>query len=323
MMNMNYWFSPFGNLVKKSYKKQLARYQNNMEVQIQFNNVLQVVLDEFEWKGLPETCSPEMIEKYLTFRATAGIYYDKQSDTFMSLGAGIGGKLNVNGHPDVLNMYGMNGFNVQGKAYWPEMENEEEADCVLIQDNRTYFPLIFAIEANANRIAKAKRNLDVAATNSKFPFILQCNEEQKKSILDIYTDMQENQPLILLNKGTDMTEDNTTTFTTNLREGVLKELWDYYINCKADTFRELGVNMNQNNDKKERMTITEVEGDTDFVSRINELRLQCRKEACERMNKLWGLNVSVELKHQEKLENYAENFEENEQEGGMNDDENI
>lgn len=322
-MMMNYWFSPYGNLVKKSYKKQLARYQNCIETQIQFNNVLQIVLDEFEWDGLPDTCSAEMIEKYLAFRSTAAIYYDKKSGTFMSLGAGIGGKLNVNGHPDELNMYGMNGFNVHGTAYWQEMENEDEADCVLIQDNRTYFPLIYAIEANADRIAKAKRNLDVAATNSKFPFILQCNEEQKKSVLDIYNDMQENQPLILLNKGTDMTEENTTTFTTNLREGVLKELWDYYINTKADTFRELGVNMNQNNDKKERMTITEVEGDTDFVSRINEQRLQCRKEACERINKLWGLNVSVKLKHQENLEKYAENFEENDEEGGQDDDENI
>ena len=327
MLN-NYWFAPYGNLIKGSYKKHLARYENNLEFQIQFNRAVNMKLNEFKWDGLPDTCSEEMIEKQLLFRATAGFYQDKTGN-ILSLGAGIGGRLNMNGKPTVAYLYGFDGTNFEGEIYWPQMKNEDSANVVLIQDDYTYFPAIYAVEQGARRIAKAKRNLDVAAANAKFPFILQCTEEQKRAILDIYNDIQENQPLIMLTKGNDISESNSETFNTNIKEGILKELWDYYKNTKADVYNDLGFNMNQNNDKKERMTITEVEGDTDLVKIINAYRLRKRQEACENANKLFGTNISVKFRvedeeHDEKTLKLFEENNNNEEEAkeGVNNEQN-
>lgn len=291
----NYWFAPYGDLIKGSYKKRLAKYENNMEFQIQFDRGVNLKLNEFQWGGLPDTCSEEMIEKQLLFRAAAGFYLDATGN-ILSLGAGIGGRFNMNGKPTEAFLYGFDGTNYHAEIYWPTMKNEATASCVLIQDNYTFFPGIYAVEAGARRIAKAKRNLDVAAANAKFPFILQCTEEQKKAILDVYNDIQENQPLIMLAKGNDITEHDSTTFSTNIKEGILKELWDYYTNTKSDVYNDLGFNMNQNNDKKERMTITEVEGNTDFVKIVNAYRLRKRQEAAENANKLFGTNISVKFR---------------------------
>lgn len=316
MMNpRQYWFSSYGTLVKPSYKKKLARYENNIEFQIQFNRGVNLHLDEFEWGGLPDTCNEEMIEKQLLWRSTAGFYKDPKTGAILSLGAGIGGRYNMYGKPTEAFLFGFGGVNFRSEIYWPDMDNKE-ANCVLIQDNYTFFPPIYAVEQGAKRIAKAKRNLDVAAANAKFPFILQCTEEQKKAILDIYTDIQENQPLIMLVKGNDITENQSMTMNTNVKEGILKELWDYYTNTISDVMNSWGINMNQNSDKKERMTITEVEGNTDFVKLVNAYRLRKRQEAAENANKLFGTNITVKFRHEDEEHDpdYLEKLEKGEQE---------
>lgn len=316
------WLAPYGDLLKTSYKKKLAKYENNLEFQIQFNKGVNVRLDEFEYGGLPDTCDATMIEKQLLFRGTAGLYKDK-SDNILSLGAGVGGRFNMNGRPTEAYLYGFDGTNFQAEIYWPQSSNEDTARCVLIQDNYTFSAPIAEVELGARRIAKAKRNLDVAAANAKFPFILQCSEEQKRAILDIYNNVQENQPLILLSKGNDITEDNTTTFNTNIREGILKELWDFYMNTKSDVYNDWGVQMNQNNDKKERMTITEVEGNTDYIKIVNAYRLRLRQEACENANKLFGTNINVKFRHQDEEhdDNVVELTKQFEQEENQQEDE--
>lgn len=298
MMMHEMWYGKYGDLLKPSYKKRFAKYENNLELQIQIERGINIWLDEFEWKGLPATCDATMIEKQLLFRGAAGFYKDK-SDNILSLGAGLGGRFNMNGKPTTAYLYGFDGTNFESEIYWPASENEDTARCVIIQDNYTYSAPIMAVESGAKRIAKAKRNLDTAAANAKFPFILQCTEEQKRAILDIYNEVQENQPLILINKGSDFTEENTMTFNTNIKEGILKELWDYYQNTKSDVFNDWGIQMNQNNDKKERMTITEVEGNTDFIKIVNGYRLRLRQEAAENANKLFGTNISVSFRYED------------------------
>lgn len=294
----NLWYQKYGDLIPPKYKKKYARWENNIEMQIQYDRGVNIHLDEFVWDGLPATCDATMIEKQLLFRGTAGLYKDR-TDNILSLGAAPSGRFNMNGRPTLASLYGFDGTNMVGELYWPEMENEKSANTILIQDNYTYSAPILAVEAGAKRIARAKRNLDTAAMNAKFPFILQCTEEQRRSILDLYNDIQENQPLILINKGNDITEDSTNTFSTNIHEGILKELWDFYQNTKADVYNDWGIQMNNNSDKKERMTITEVEGNTDFVKIVNGYRLRLRQEAAENANKLWGTNISVRYRYED------------------------
>lgn len=294
------WFQPYDNFLKKSYKKNLAKYENNLEFQIQFNRGINIHMDEFVWEGLPETCDAETIERQTIFRGTAGLYEMPTTGAIVSLGAGIGGNINMNGKPTRAFLYGWNGTNFESEIYWPEMDNTN-AKCVLISDNKTYFPPIYSIELGAKRIAEAKRNLDLAAKNAKFPCIIYCSEEQKRAIINLYNEVQDNEPLILVAKGNDITEDKTSTFSTNIKEGILKELWDYYKNTESDVFNDWGIVMNQNNDKKERMTITEVEGNTDLIKIVNGYRLRRRQEAAENANKLWGLNISVRYRYEDEM----------------------
>lgn len=293
------WFDCYGNIPSKKYKERLAQYENEVEFQIQFNRGVNIHLDEFEYENLPETCDPIAIEKNLLFRPAAGFYEDATGN-ILTLGCAPGGMLNINGRETEAELFAPDGkFFANAEIYWPQMQNEETANCVIIKDNETGFPPIYAVEMGAKRITEARRNLDTAAKNCKFPYMLECSEEQKRNVLNIYEKVQENQPIILVNKGNDVTEKGTNTMSTHLQAGILKELWDFYTNTKADVYQDWGVQMNNNNDKKERMTITEVEGDTTFIKIVNAYRLAKRREALEIANKRWGLNMKVKFRHED------------------------
>ena len=58
----------------------------------------------------------------------------------------------------------------------------------------------------------------------------------------------------------------------------------------------LGIN-NANQEKRERLVASEVDANDDQITQSVESMLKTRQEACEMMNELFGLNVSVELRN--------------------------
>ena len=309
-----YWYGAYGVMPSDKTKKQLARRENNIEFQNVFNKLLNLDLDTFGWDKLPETCDERMIETALIWRSYAVGIKDKGEIWVYS--AGPGGKITKYGYPSTGFWYALNGETGQTKLYWKFMDNTG-ADGALIMDNRQCYPHINYIIRGAERISDARRALDVAAQNAKFPYILQCTEEQKNTILSIFNDAYNNDPLIITSKDNDFTN-NTEIFNTGVREGLIKELWDYYTNTHNEVLNDIGIQMNQNSDKKERMTIQEVKGSSQYVERILNHRLQAREESAERFNTLFGTNIKPYIKtspseYAEELEKIEEQNNETEQ----------
>lgn len=287
------WYDIYGILPTDRTKKKLTQKQNNLEFQNTFNRLINLSLNTFEWKGLPDTCDVRVMEQALLWRGFMCFYKDKDGNVW-SYSAGPGGKRTKMGYASNGFWYALNGENGKCEFYWPFMDNTN-ANAVLCLDNEQQWPHIFYIMRGAERIADARRALDVAAQNSKFPYILQCSEEQKDTILSIFNDVYNNEPLIITQKNNDFAN-QTSVFNTNVREGIIKELWDYYQNTYSDVLETLGVRTNKNEDKKERMTIQEVSGSTDFVRKNIDYRLKTRQEFCDRVNEAFGLNISVDFK---------------------------
>ena len=297
---MNY-FSTFMSLPNNKMKKELSKYENDLEFQNYFNHFLNLCLDQFEWKGLPETCDARMLEMNLLFRGMACLYKDP-SEIIWSYGATIGGMLTRYGYPDLGYAYAWNGINQQVRYYWPFMYNEN-ADAVLCLDNKTGYPFINEIIRAAYTIADAKRSVQTAARNSKYSFIMQCSEEQAKSLKNIYNDIQNNEIAVIISKDNDYTS-NTSLFNTNIKTGTIAELWEYYTDIYNDFKDLLGIQSNKQSNKRERVVIDEVNADKEFADLNVAYRLEERKKFCERCNEFFGLNMSVEIKNKkEETEN--------------------
>ena len=309
-----YNFGSYGILPSDKTKKKLAERQNNIEFTNTFNMLVNLALDTFKYNGVPDTFDIRMFESALLWRAYAA--GSEEAGAIWSWSAGPGGMLTRYGYPSKGYLYALNGEVQEVKFFWKFMDNTD-AHAVLCIDNDLGYPMINEIIRGAERIADARRALDVAANNSKRPFIFSGTEEQANTIKSIYNDMQNNQPYIIVDEDS-LNTLKPSVMSTNFHEGSMKELWDYYINTRNDVLNRLGINTKSNNDKKERMTTIETMGDTDYTARLLRTRLKQREEFCERMNEAFGLNCSVKIK-ESPLEVIEQQLQAQEQEGFDND----
>lgn len=283
----------YGILPTDKTKKKLTKFQNNIEFTNVLNNLLNLSLDIYEWKNLPDTCDERLMESALLFRGYMALYKDANG-TIWSYSAGPGGELTRYGYPSKGYLYALNGVVEQCNFYWPFMDNAD-ANGVLCLDNKMGYPMINEIIQGAYRISDAKRSLDTIAKHIKRPFIFAGTQEQVDSLKSIYNDIDNNEPFLIVGEEQMMTM-KATTLSTNIESGAIKEAWDYYINTRNDVLNRLGINTKSNNDKKERMTTTETLGDLEFTQKQQDYRLEERQKFCDRVNEAFGLNISVDYK---------------------------
>lgn len=276
-------------------KKRLTKYQNSIEFTNTFNQLLNLALDIYEWKDLPETCDPRLMEAALLWRGYMAFYKDKQGNIW-SYSAGPGGELTRYGYPTKGYLYALNGVVEQCDFYWPFMDNSN-ANGVLCLDNKMGYPMINYIMRGAERIADARRSLDTMAKQLKRPYIFKGTEEQVATIRSIYNDIDNNEPFLIVdeNQASALIQP-ANTLGTNVESASVKELWDYYINTRNDVLNSLGINTKSNNDKKERMNVAETMGDLELTQKQQDYRLEERKAFCDRVNDAFGLNISVDYK---------------------------
>lgn len=88
-----------------------------------------------------------------------------------------------------------------------------------------------------------------------------------------------------------------------LTTGVQSYLGDMWANVKNmfnQVYSALGV-ANEFTSKKERLVVSESQGEQTPIRHSLESELECRRKACEEINKMFGLNVSVEANQLEQF----------------------
>lgn len=286
-------FNIYTKLPSDRLKKDLSKYENNVEFQNLYNLFVNLCLDTFEWEGLPETCDPRILELNLLYRGTACLYRDNNGNIW-SYGASIGGELTRYGLPDKGFAYALNGIVENCKYFWDYMDNTD-ANAVLCLDNKLAYPYVNYIVRAADTISDAKRSMQTAARSNKISYIMVCSEEQKKALLNVYNNIQNNDVAVIINKDNEFTQPQV--FSTNTQAGMISEFWEYYMNLYNDFKDILGINSNKQSDKKERLIMSEVMGDQEFVENNLAFRLKERELFAERCNKYLGTNISVKLKN--------------------------
>ena len=68
---------------------------------------------------------------------------------------------------------------------------------------------------------------------------------------------------------------------------------DYKRSIESDVLTFLGQN-NTPVDKKERLITDEAEANNQLIDSFTDLQLQARQKACDEINAMFGLNISVE-----------------------------
>ena len=286
LSNMFPWFD-YNTLSKKK----VALYENNIEFQNIFYNLLNIAMYSFSIKGLPDSCNERFFKLNLIFNGYAALIKDPDLG-YLSLGVRPtvnSSQLNIYGEfPDVM-AFGWNGFNKQYTNYMYGTDNSD-AEAIICRDNELMYPIINILWIYAKRLTDTMRTLDVTARKLKTPYFITCDEAQKSSIKKILDDVDFNQDSIIANRSTMPNEFNV--LQTGVQPESVRVLWEHYSNLESEIRTFLGINSAANLDKKERLVVDEAQAN-DILTDINiQYRLKSYQQFCDTVNNLWGLNIS-------------------------------
>ena len=272
-------------------KKKVALYENNIEFQNIFYNLLNIAMYSFSIKGLPDSCNERFFKLNLIFNGYAALIKDPDLG-YLSLGVRPtvnSSQLNIYGeYPDVM-AFGWNGFNKQYTNYMYGTDNSD-AEAIICRDNELMYPIVNILWIYAKRLTDTMRTLDVTARKLKTPYFITCDEAQKSSIKKILDDVDFNQDSIIANRSTMPNEFNV--LQTGVQPESVRVLWEHYSNLESEIRTFLGINSAANLDKKERLVVDEAQAN-DILTDINiQYRLKSYQQFCDTVNNLWGLNIS-------------------------------
>lgn len=265
-------------------KRTEADFLNDLTFRTLYNHYKGLALNMFKWTGLPEGIEERHIEKTL-FEYGKLLFFRDPSMSYMALKCFGGPNLDVYGEP--LR------WRVEGLGYTGEYARE---DAVLIENNKLRLPTRDTLYYFIRKLYEAERAIDVNLETSKIPWIIVCDEKQVLTYKEVIRKVSNNEPAIFGSKGLSL--DDFQLFPTR-STFIGNELEDFTHTVKNELLTFLGID-NCPVDKKERVLTGEVESNDHLLTVNADLMLEARQRACEQIKALFGVNVTVELRHQRK-----------------------
>ena len=261
----------------ESVNKQL----NNRVYTNYFYRLMLISKSLFKWNNLPNGINEKWIEKYLFTEGNCVFYKDKTFG-FMVAKFTTNGKFNFYDEPTKLNPYATDYYDI------PELENN--VDCVIIRNNDDSIPTFPTIQMYSALLTNIQRTIDTNIEAQKMPIIVKCSDKQRLSLKQAMKQKQDNEPVIYADKSIDDAKVEVLKTDTPI---VFPQLQTQKMNVWNECMTYLGIN-NANTDKKERLISNEVDANDQLVKACEDVMLKAREQACKDINKMFGLNISVE-----------------------------
>lgn len=264
----------------------------NQETEIMYMwRLMNLCMSVFKWKNLPKGVDERMIEFWLMRDGFVGFFYDEMlkhdakhraPEGYAALPMLIQGQWDIYEYPKERKAYAVNGFQYDC--------NEENS--VIIFNNYLRVPMWSIMAQFAHRLAETQRTIDINCRQQRTARVIRCDEKQRLTYLNAAKEVDEGKNWVHGDKNLDLDNfqvfDITTPYVGNELQVYKHQLWN-----EALTY--LGVE-NVNTDKKERLISDEVINNMGDVEAERFTRLNARKQACEEINELFGLNVDVEFR---------------------------
>jgi hypothetical protein len=254
---------------------------NKATYEMWFNRLRNYALSVFEWEGLPPSINVRYLETQLLTYGQV-VFFEDEHIGHLALQVQTGGVVNHYMEPTAYKAVSFN----YNKDLTPD-------DSVIIYDNMDRTPRLPTLEAYAQRLFQVEKTMDVNINSQKFPIVILTDESQRLTMMNAMQQYAGNEPFIWGNKkGFDPESvrviETGAPFVTDKLMSYKHNLWN-----EAMTF--LGVG-NSKQDKTERMVADEVAANDEQIQTSRHVLLETRQQACEQINKMFGLNVSVDFK---------------------------
>lgn len=258
-----------------------AKMMNDQTFLMYYNRLTELAISMFEWKNLPASIDPRFLELTL-FSDGYAVFFEDEVMGKLALQCMLGGQLDVYRIPKDRRAYATNGYN----------KDLNENDSVIIFNNYLHTNCLLDIKMFARRLYLLERTIDVNVNAQKTPVLIQATENQRLVMKNLYLQYDGNEPFIFGDKNLDINAlkvlNTGAPYVADKLSVLKKEIYN-----EALTY--LGIS-NVNIMKKERLVADEVSRNMGGVEAQKYTRLNARKDACKKINEMFGLNIDVEYR---------------------------
>lgn len=249
---------------------------NNATFRQYYNRLTELSISMFEWKNLPDTVDPRYLELTL-FTDGQAVFFKDEEIGFLALQNTKGGKFNVYRVPIDRRAYAVNGY----------QKDLTDKDSVIIFNNYLHTNSRLDVEMFARRLWNLDRAIDVNANAQKTPVLIQCDETQRLTMLNLYKKYDGNEPFIFGDKN--LNPNAIKTLKTDAPY-VADKLYQLKTQIWNEALTYLGIS-NINITKKERLITDEVTRNQGGTIASRYSRLEARRDACRQINKMFDLDI--------------------------------
>ncbi len=257
-----------------------------------FNRLVELSVSMFKWQGLPKTVDPRYLELHL-FQNGSMVYFRDEVMGDLCLDCIANGQFDVYGNP--ISRRAFSSYNQYQKTL-------NESDSVIIWNNYLRQPSVLDVKMFAKRLYNLDRIIDVNANAQKTPVLLQGTEKQRLTLVNLYKEFDGNAPFIFGDKNLDL--NSLRAISTNAPY-VADKLYQLKTQIWNEALTYLGIS-NLNIQKKERMITDEVQRNQGGTIASRYSRLEARCEAVEKINAMFGTDISVDYREDFQITNEDE-----------------
>ena len=266
--------------------------ENVRTYRLYLDQILEIAIARYKWNGLPKTIDERFLELTLCGKNGSVLFFNDENIGFLALPCTMSGRFNVYNIPIQRRAYAVNGYQA----------SRDDTNSVIIYSNQLHNGM--SVYNRLIQYAKDLYLIDsiimVNVNAQKTPLMLLADEKQMLTLKNLYMKYDGNQPFIFGDRN-DLNPNSIQALVTGAPY-VADKLYELKQNIWNEVLTFLGVPNVQMN-KKERLITDEVNRGLGGVFASRYSGLLSRRQACEQINEMFGLNLSVEYRNESETDN--------------------
>lgn len=237
----------------------------------------------FKYTGLPKTIPKYILELYLQTNGNVCFYkYDGELYVFTG---GMGGELNEYYLPTIYTI--ANPFLKLTKNLIIDKE------CVVVANDSCYQGMLPQFKKYATGLVENELSMNIASINSRIISLISASDDRTLKSAETYVKHIYDGDLSIVSEDAFLDGVKVQPYAKATND-TLSKLIEYNQYLKASWFNDIGLNANYNM-KREAINSNESQLNDDMLLPTVDDMLEHRKDGIEKVNEMYGTNISVEL----------------------------
>ena len=259
------------------------KFDKNKIKKFYTDNFLLKTQEMFKYRGLPKEINQSILEKFL--QKEGKLLFFKHNDKYYCLNGSYTGEQNA--------YYEYDNFIITNPHIPLNKTFKIDVDAIIIKNDSFGMGLLPLIKNSTDVLSEIHITHILNVIDMRKKNIIVAKDKKSQLSAEAYLNKIENGENTIISNSK-FFDDDIKVLNENNRNSITQELIELTQYVRANLFNEIGLNSNFNL-KRERLNSNEISANEDVLYPLVDNMLKCRKEALEKINKMFGLKISVQL----------------------------